>query len=56
MVGRVVVDAIEGTLDPAIAQKFAIDRKHTTLDLSRGMLKPVDLTTDQLCTPDDLLP
>ena len=56
MVGRIVMDAIEGTLDPAIAQKFAVDRKHTTLDLSRGILKPADLATEQLCTPEDLFP
>ena len=56
MVGRIVTDSIEGTLDPAIAQKFAVDRKHTTSDLSRGTLKPVDLATEQLCTPEDLLP
>jgi len=56
VVGRIVADAIEGTLDPAIAQKFAVDRKHTTLDPSRGNLKPVDLETEQLCTPEDLLP
>ncbi|KAF8270483.1 FAD dependent oxidoreductase [Lactarius quietus] len=56
VVGRIVADAIEGTLDPAIAQKFAVDRRHTTLDLSRGDSKPADLATEQLCTPDDLLP
>ncbi|KAI9441668.1 FAD dependent oxidoreductase [Lactarius indigo] len=56
VVGRIVADAIERTLDPAIAQKFAVDRKHTTLDLSRRALKPVDLSTEQLCTPEDLLP
>ncbi|KAI9465297.1 FAD dependent oxidoreductase [Lactarius psammicola] len=56
VVGRIVADAIEGTLDPAIAQKFAIDRKHSAFDLSRGALKPVDLTTEELCTPEDLLP
>ena len=56
MVGRIVTDAIEGTLDLAIAQKFAVDRKHTTLDPLRGTLKPADLATEQLCTPEDLLP
>lgn len=56
VIGRIVADAIEGTLDPAIAQKFAVDRKPTTVDLSRGKLKPTDLATEQLCTPEDLLP
>ncbi|KAH9046853.1 FAD dependent oxidoreductase [Lactarius hengduanensis] len=56
VIGRIVADAIEGTLDPAIAQKFAVDRRHTTLDLLRGTLKPVDLATEQLCTPEDLIP
>lgn len=56
VIGRIVADAIEGTLAPAIAQKFAVDRKHTTLDLLRGTLKPVDLATEQLCTPEDLIP
>ncbi|KAH9050938.1 FAD dependent oxidoreductase [Lactarius deliciosus] len=56
VIGRIVADAIEGTLDPAIAQKFAVDRKHTTLDLLRGTLKPVDLATEELCTPEDLIP
>ncbi|KAN0126262.1 FAD dependent oxidoreductase domain containing protein [Lactarius tabidus] len=56
VIGRIVTDAIEGTLDPAIAQKFAVDRRHTTLDLSRGTLKPTDLVAEQLCTPEDLLP
>ncbi|KAF8270485.1 FAD dependent oxidoreductase [Lactarius quietus] len=56
VVGHIVVDAIEGTLDPAIAQKFAVNRKRTTLDLSRGNSKHADLATEQLCTPEDLLP
>ncbi|KAH9067603.1 FAD dependent oxidoreductase [Lactarius vividus] len=56
IIGRIVADAIEGTLDPAIAQKFAVDRKHTTLEQLRGILKPVDLATEQLCTPEDLIP
>ena len=59
MLGRIVSDAIEGKLDPAIAQKFAVDRKYSTMDRfdpSRGLLQPVELTTDSLCKPEDLLP
>ena len=56
MIGRIVADAIEGTLDPVIAQKFAVDRKHTNVDLSRETLKFANLATEQLCTPEDLLP
>lgn len=59
VIGRIVSDAIEGKLEPAIAQKFAVDRKHWTVegyDPSRGTLKPVDLLNEPLCTPEDLLP
>jgi len=59
VIGLIVSDAIEGRLDPTIAQKFAVDRKQPTLDrfdLSRGLLKPADLDTEPLCTPEDLLP
>jgi len=59
VIGLIVSDAIEGRLDPTIAQKFAVDRKQPALDrfdLSRGLLKPADLDTEPLCTPEDLLP
>ena len=59
VIGRIVSDAIEGKLEPAIAQKFAVDRKHWTVegfDPSRGILKPVDLINEPFCTPEDLLP
>jgi sarcosine oxidase/L-pipecolate oxidase len=59
VIGRIVSDAIEGKLEPAIARKFAVDRKHRTVDQfdpSRGLLKPVDLNAEPLCTPEDLLP
>lgn len=57
VLGRIVSDAIEGKLDPAIAQRFAVDRKHSeSTDPSRGLLQPVALTTESLCTPEDLLP
>ena len=59
VIGRIVSDAIEGKLDPAISQRFAVDRKANTLDrleLSHGRMRPVDLNTEPLCTPEDLLP
>jgi sarcosine oxidase / L-pipecolate oxidase len=61
VLGRVVSDAIEGKLDPAIVQKFAVDRKQSTedrFDPSRGLLRPdaEELTTESLCRPEDLLP
>jgi sarcosine oxidase/L-pipecolate oxidase len=58
VIGRIISDAIEGRLDPAISQKFAVDRKNTLdrFDHSRGLLRPVDLSDEQLCTPEDLLP
>ena len=60
MIGRIVSDAIEGKLDPAISRKFAVDRKdNNTLDLlepARVAQRRVDLITEALCTPDDLLP
>ena len=59
MLGRIVSDAIEGKLDLSTAQRFAVDRKQSTVDRfdpSRGLLRPVELTTESLCTPEDLLP
>jgi sarcosine oxidase/L-pipecolate oxidase len=59
VLGRIVSDAIEGKLDPAIAKKFAVDRKNLSVDRcdpSRGPLRPVELTNESLCTPEDLLP
>jgi sarcosine oxidase/L-pipecolate oxidase len=59
VLGHIVSDAIEGKLDPAVAQRFAVDRKHSTADQfdpSRGLLRPVELTTESLCAPEDLLP
>ena len=58
MIGRIVSDAIEGKLEPTLAQKFAVDRHQTEdqFDLFRGILRPVDLSTEPLCTPEDLLP
>lgn len=59
MIGRVVSDAIEGKLDPTISQKFAVDRKDNALDRlesAHATRKRVDLITEALCTPEDLLP
>lgn len=62
MIGRIVSDAIEGKLDPAISQKFAVDRKDSDsdkndrLEPARAAQRRVDLITEALCTPEDLLP
>ena len=59
MIGRIVSDVIERKLDPTISRKFAVDRKDNTLDRlepTGATQRPVDLTTEALCTPEDLLP
>ncbi|KAI0251155.1 FAD dependent oxidoreductase [Lactifluus subvellereus] len=60
VVGRIVADAIEGTLDPALVQRFAVDRTNGLstdwFDRRHGLAGVVDLATEQLCTPEDLLP
>ncbi|KAK7045622.1 hypothetical protein VNI00_007455 [Paramarasmius palmivorus] len=54
VIGRIVADAIEGTLDPELTSKFAVDRKFDHGDKSREGQTPQDLHIDQLCTPQDL--
>jgi hypothetical protein len=60
VIGRIVVDAIEGTLDPEVMQKFAVDRSNNTpadwRNRQLGHTGPVDLATERLSTPEDLLP
>jgi sarcosine oxidase/L-pipecolate oxidase len=59
VIGRIVSDAIEGKLEPTISRRFAVDRKDETLDQlepARAARKRVDLITEALCTPEDLLP
>ncbi|KIJ27450.1 hypothetical protein M422DRAFT_37755 [Sphaerobolus stellatus SS14] len=59
ILGRLVVDRIENTLDPILTQKFAFDRIFTSSDLSdfsRALPAPTQLDLGELCTPEDLLP
>jgi sarcosine oxidase / L-pipecolate oxidase len=60
VIGRIVADAIEGTLDPEIMQQFAVDRSKENpadwLNRQHGSTGPIDLATERLCTPEDLLP
>ncbi|KAI0057880.1 FAD dependent oxidoreductase [Artomyces pyxidatus] len=56
VLGRLVVDAIQRTLEPALVRKFALFREHTTIDRSRGGERPKDLSAELFCTPADLLP
>ncbi|KAJ7106043.1 FAD dependent oxidoreductase [Mycena crocata] len=54
VLGRLVVDSIEGKLSPDLVAKFAVDRVPDRFDESRpgGVVRELDLS--QLCTPDDL--
>jgi len=61
-IGRLVSDAIQGTIDPVLVAKFALDRpqpnlnnKHTS-GLYRLGQSPKELDLTELCTPEDLLP
>jgi sarcosine oxidase / L-pipecolate oxidase len=60
VIGRIVADAIEGTLDPEIVQKFAVHRSNDMgADWFSRRLEPTgraDLATERLSTPEDLLP
>lgn len=55
-----MADAIEGSLDPAVAKKFAVDRDCTQTPLARwslgGLMGESQLDVASLCIPDDLLP
>ena len=57
VIGRFISDTIQGTLDPELTAKFAVERCYTSAhDPSReGILAIVkELPLDQLCTPEDL--
>ena len=49
-----MADAVEGKLPANLAQKFAINRKLSSVhvDARYGQIEELDL--DQLCTPEDL--
>ncbi|KAI0827898.1 FAD dependent oxidoreductase [Trametes gibbosa] len=59
VIGRLVVDAIEGKLPADVASRFAVDRPYATKD---GVIEPEiryhppeELVVEQLCEPDDLI-
>ena len=59
VIGKVVADAIEGSLDAAVAKKFAVDRDCTQMQLARWSLggligESQQLDVSSLCTPRDL--
>jgi hypothetical protein len=57
VLGRLVVDALEGKMDAALAKKFALDRTIDHADhLSRPLGLPRDLGAEELCTFEDLAP
>lgn len=60
VIGKVVADAIEGSLDPAVAKKFAVDRDCAQMSLARwslgGLMGESQLDIAGLCNPEDLLP
>lgn len=47
---------MQGTLEPEIVQKFAVDRSISERDGSREMMPLVkELDLNSLCTPQDLV-
>ena len=54
VIGRLVADAIQGTLDPDIRDKFALDRQYTSRSEAR-LGEPTELELGELCTAADLL-
>lgn len=53
VIGRLVADLVEGTLEPTLVKKFAADRVHGRVDSSRSGA-PTELDLSQLCSPEDL--
>ncbi|EIN06698.1 FAD dependent oxidoreductase [Punctularia strigosozonata HHB-11173 SS5] len=62
VIGRLVADAVQGVMDPALVKRFAVDRDILKEDRTRlpsnerGFGGVQELTEDILCTPEDLLP
>ena len=61
VVGRLVADAIEGTLPPDVAQRFAVHRPRViegavAVEPEVRCHPPEEIVEDQLCGPEDLLP
>ncbi|KAF8229018.1 FAD dependent oxidoreductase [Tricholoma matsutake] len=55
VIGRLVADAIQETLDPSIHDKFAPDRQYSSHDESRSGFR-AELDLHELCEATDLLP
>ncbi|KAF8070757.1 FAD dependent oxidoreductase [Lyophyllum atratum] len=55
VIGRLMADTIQGTMELGLAAKFAVERRYTAVDDSRAGTSVTELDVDQLCTPDDLL-
>jgi len=55
VIGKLVADVVQGTLDPSLRHKFAINREFSHVDLSRLRNQVVELRMEQLCTAEDLL-
>jgi len=55
VIGRLVADAIQETLDPSIRDKFSLDREYTSRHESRSGHQ-AELDLDKLCVAADLLP
>lgn len=57
VIGRIVADAVQGIMDPATKQRFALDRETSLAkDGSREHQKErSELIIEELCTPEDLL-
>jgi len=55
VIGRIVADAVEETLDPLLVKKFAVDR-HCIRVASNRTSAPRELDIEGLCSPQDLLP
>ncbi|KAI0776306.1 FAD dependent oxidoreductase [Trametes elegans] len=61
VIGRLVADAIEGTLPPDVANRFAVGRPQVTgkdgvVEPEIRYHPPEKLVEEQLCTPEDLQP
>jgi len=50
-----VADVIDGTIEPSVAAKLAVERQYTDTDDSRRGMEVAELNLDDLCTPGDLL-
>ncbi|RDB25467.1 L-pipecolate oxidase [Hypsizygus marmoreus] len=48
IIGRLVADAIEGKLEPSVANKFAVERQYTSVDESRRDMVVAELDLNDL--------